>query len=260
MKRIFLALLFLISYVLADVSITSPTAGATYTAGASVTVKWKDDDSTYSFDDASTVSIVLITGTDSDMTAVSTLLPTTDASSYTSSMKYTFTVDATVGSSGLYFLQIYTVYDSATTMQYSPRFYLKGMTGTSVTATGDVDDTPAAVTSADATTINSASFSVTYTAQTGKTRYAPMQKQPGTTVTATTWTRRFATSAVTYYSTISPNPVVISTVTPGWSYSVTSDVNWATPASNPSTWYAASERITQKPSLKSKKKRRWIDI
>ena len=92
----------------------------------------------------------------------------------------------------------------------------------------------------------SASFTIPYTLQSGLRRYAPMQMQPGTKVTATTWTRAFPTSAVTFYSTKGPKPNALVTTTPPWSYSYSSEVNWASVAPYPTNWYPASQRKLSK--------------
>ena len=164
---------------------------------------------------------------------------------------------------------MYNTYDLGISILYTDRFQLKGMDGGSMTfgstkslsvaltATGDA---PAATTQGGDTSIDSRSFSVTYTKQTGTKRYAPMQTQPGSTITHKSMTRRFATSSYSAYSTYKKSPNVMTTITPGWDYDVTSLPNYATVAPYPNTAYPASERITATASLTSAaKKRRWLD-
>ena len=110
------------------------------------------------------------------------------------------------------------------------------------------------------TSVDSRSFSISYTKQTGKTRYAPMQTQPGSTITHKSMTRRFATSSYSAYSTYKKSPNVMTTLTPGWDYTPASKPNYATVAPYPNTAYPASEIITATASLTSAaKKRRWLD-
>ncbi|CAH2350931.1 putative cell wall synthesis protein Kre9p [[Candida] railenensis] len=262
---LFIALAFKAS---ADVSISAPTEDASFSGSsgtASVKLSWVDDtdDDTddYSLSNAKTYTISLCYYTETSFTCVKT--PLASAKTFSSPYSYTASIDSTDYSDGTYFFQIYTVFDDkSTTIHYSNDFSLTDMSGSAATITatytGDTPDAQTSATGAGAGTINSASFSVAYTAQTGKTRYAPMQTQPGSTITATTWSRRYATSAVTYYTSLSPSPNVQSTITPGWSYTAVSAVNWASVAPYPTYYYPASSRVSS-ASLKSAKKKRWLD-
>ncbi|GME83367.1 unnamed protein product [Ambrosiozyma monospora] len=246
---------------MADVSISSPAAGDKYSADDKITIKWSDDGDSPDLDSVSQYNIVLCTGSNSDIEALGN--PVQVSKGETS---YDFTVDPTVAADGSFYFQIYaTLSDGGSTIHYSPRFTLSDMTG-SKEPSGSGDPPEAEVNDNGGTTASdiSASFTVPYTAQTGKTRYAPMQTQPGSTVTATTWTRKFPASSVTYYTSNSPSPVVHSTVTPGWSYTMSSVINYATPAPFPSSlgWYPASQRLVSASldsSHKRMKKRRWDD-
>ncbi|ODV86056.1 hypothetical protein CANARDRAFT_197473 [[Candida] arabinofermentans NRRL YB-2248] len=259
-----LLLLQLVSFkVYADVSIELPDSSTTYTVSDSevvVEIELSDDGDSPSLSDAESLTFTLCTGPNTDIFAVSDLAVITPAE--LTDDKYNATVKASVGASGKYYIQIYAVYSSGYTIHYSDRFSLKGMTGTH--ATSGTGDPPDAELSASVTADMSASFSVTYTKQTGRTRYAPMQTQPGTKVTHSTWSRRFPSSSVSYYSTAKPSPNVYSTITPGWSYTMSSLANYATPAPFPSEvgWYAASARLQSASidsSLRKMKKRRWDD-
>ncbi|KAI3406158.2 KRE9 [Candida oxycetoniae] len=260
---IFLATL---SRVLGDVEITSPEDGDTFSGSsgqASIKVEWKDDssDSDFSLDKIKFYTISLCTGTNNPIQCYEPAYVDQKKLTTTSS---TINIPQNAVPNGMFYFQIYTMFtNGADTIHYSPRFKLTGMTGPTstyvVTATGDQ---PGAITenyNPAGNTDFSASFTVPYTLQTGKTRFAPMQMQPGSTVTATTWTRRFPSSAVTYYSTKMKSPVVQSTITPGWSYTASSDVNWASVAPYPTNWYSASERVSKASITATKKKRRWLD-
>ncbi|KAH3669435.1 hypothetical protein OGAPHI_001556 [Ogataea philodendri] len=230
-----LSLVLLWVSVLADVNPTAPSDGDVYTvSGSSVSfeVGFDDDGTSPDISTALSFTITLVTGPNTDITARSTLAESISLSDLTDN-KYKVTVDADVGASGSYYIQIYASFGSSSyTIHYTPRFQLKGMTG-SLAASGS-GDPPAAQTAGVSESVDSKSFTVPYTLQTGKTRYAPMQLQPGSTITATSWSRRFPTSAVTYFTTIAGTPSVYSTKTPGWSYTMSSLVNYATPAPFPS--------------------------
>ncbi|CAL1209977.1 unnamed protein product [Candida parapsilosis] len=235
--------------VIADLEVTSPEEGDKISGSsgkARIKVNWKDtdSDSDFSVENIKLYTLSLCT----NGSPIQCLDPTIKGEKYTSN---TATVSVEQND------------DGSTGIVYTPRFRLtdmEGPTGTLVvTVTGD---SPEGQTSASESTGAdiSKSFTVPYTLQTGSTRYAPMQMQPGSTVTATTWTRKFPTSAVTYYSTRHTKPVVHSTITPGWSYTASSEVNWATVAPYPTNWYAASGRKLSKASITATKKRkRWIE-
>ncbi|CDK28796.1 unnamed protein product [Kuraishia capsulata CBS 1993] len=261
MLAIFWVLIFITS-VFADVEITSPAGGETYTVDGntvSLTLKWKDDGDDPSIKTVTSYTFKLCTGPNTDMDCTELQVDSTKETSFS------VDVDADTGKSGNYFFQLTAVYtDNGYTIHYSPRFKLAGMTGSSKASGSGTEPDPQISVSVD-NTVASASFSVTYTKQTGKTRYAPMQMQPGSKVTAKTWSRRHATSSVSYYKTNTQKTLVGSTITPGWSYTMSSLVNYATPAPFPSEvgWYAASERLksaTVSDSAEKRRiKRRWDD-
>lgn len=261
---------FFLKLAVADVSITAPTSSATFSASSStatVTVKWTDDsddsDDTDSLSNVESYAIVLCTGSNSEIGTVATLKKSLSSSA----TSYEAEIEDSIGPDGYYFIQVYAVYPSdGYSIHYTPRFKLSNMSGKSTTFTFSASlfsvtgDSPLAVSDAagTATAINSASFSVTYTLQTGKTKYAPMQTQPDTTVTASTYSRRHATSAYTPYTSISPSPNAYSTITPGWDYTPTSKVNTASIAGYPTYYYPASSRVSL-ATLSAKRKRRWLE-
>nr|WOG36216.1 uncharacterized protein [Candida metapsilosis] len=266
--HLFIITLFttLLTPVLAGVKITSPEEGDKFSGSsgeASIKVNWKDDsdsDSDSSFELSNVQSYTLSLCTNGN--PIQCLDPSIKSQKLTSNSA-TVTVKQDDVPSGYYFIQVYAVFKSGTTITYTPRFQLTDMEGSSgtltVTVTGDQPDGQTSESQSSGAD-TSKSFTVPYTLQTGRTRYAPMQMQPGSTVTATTWTMRFPTSAVTYYSTKHSKPTVYSTITPGWSYTASSEVNWATIAPYPTNWYAASERKLSKASITAtQKKRRWVE-
>lgn len=253
--------------VKADVSVSSPKQGALFSGSsgtADVTLLWIDDDSgddnDFLLDNANTYTVLLCWGDDSDISCDS------DNPIVKQKALSKFEVDASLDSNaypnGYYYFQIYTVFkDGSNTIHYSNRFQLTGMTGPktiTATATGDVPGAATSAKNGGGTKVPLASFTVPYTLQTGSWRYAPMQTQPASTITATTWSRRFPTSAVTYYTSLSPSPNVQSTITPGWNYTAISAINWASVAPFPTYYYPASSRVS-KAQLKTAKKKRWLD-
>lgn len=266
-------LLFLLSVlmsavaVMGDMEFTAPKAGKAISASGgkvSVDIKWDDDGSDFNFKDIEKYTVSICTGPNDDIEC-------TDLEEVKDAKKksYTASIDASAFPNGWYYFQFYNTYDLGISILYTDRFELKGMKGSSktfgstmalsvpLTATGGAPD--AATQGADAS-VDSRSFSVPYTKQTGKIRYKPMQTQPGLIISYTSMTRRFPTSSYSLYSTYEKSPNVMSTVTPGWDYTVQSKINNASVAAFPNTAYPASERITASASLTSAaKKRRWLD-
>lgn len=268
MQRSFIFLLLaFICGVLGDVAITSPSAGASFSGSSgkvSVTVEWVDDDSQgdYSLSNVDWFSFVLCTGPDKDIDGFYTI-----ATKQTlKSNSYDATFSSSITGDGYYFIQVYAMFkDGSTTMHYTSRFHLTGMTGSTATLSAAPTETgtgPGPNTNyanGGTSSINSASFSVTYTKQTGSVRYAPMQTQPGSSISYTTWSLRHATSAYTPYTSASPSPNVDTTITAGWSYTVTSTYNWAPTQSSPTGWYEPGSKVTQASLSSAAKKKRWID-
>lgn len=273
LASLWVMLMALVAHVMADVSISSPPEGESYSASggsAKVPVVWIDDtddsDSSSSLSKVTKYAIVLCTGSNSNIQPIKTLT----SSLSLDSLKYDASIDASVGPSGEYFIQVYAQFESTSsyTIHYTYRFELTDMTGSAslftfagslFSVTGDSPTADLRVGGGTAaTTYDSASFTVPYTLQTGKTRFAPMQTQPGTSISYTTYSNRHATSAYTPYTSLSPSPNVYSTITPGWSYAVTSLFNSASVAAYPTYYYPASSRV-QQASLSAAKKRRWLD-
>ena len=138
----------------------------------------------------------------------------------------------------LSFLKIISTATGGTVVNYSDRFSLSGMTGTfppavetgakGVTGTGgpateNTIDTNAAA--APAAGQAGGPYTVTYTAQTGLTKYAPMQGKPGTKITAKNPVPQYPTSAVQLAKTFLPTPSQVTTMTVSATYSVSSKEN-----------------------------------
>lgn len=121
------------------------------------------------------------------------------------------------------------------TRNYTPRFSMSSMTGEftpgqlAAQKLGDEDPPvgentvvdPDSAAGGDAAGM----MGVGYAMQTGPTRYAPMQTQPGRSITAKSARMQYPTSAYTVYTTRGRKPNVETTVTQAWDYTVVSKVN-----------------------------------
>lgn len=272
-------LLFLFSFILfpltlSDISIISPTNNKEYSPDngkVQINIKWKDstDNSNdqYSLNNAKSTKILLCAGSSTQTECFETLT-TFDNDDIKDTTSYTTSFDDDVCDNGYYFFQFYTTFaEDATTIHYSGKFKLTKMKGDSDSLTvpytvngAPPNDVTEGGGGDDDTSIDTKSFGVYYTSQTGTKRYAPMQLQPGTKVTATKWSTLFPTSAVTYYSEMRKTLEQYSTTTPAWSYKVTSVHNWASPAVNPSVAYDPKERVLSAKLTERRGRRgRWID-
>lgn len=124
-----------------------------------------------------------------------------------------------------------------TVINYSDRFSLSGMTGTfppnvqagvaGITGTdgpvaeNNVNNNAQAAPTAGA----NGPYAVTYTAQQGLTKYAPMQGKPGTKITANKPTPRYPTSSIQFAQTFLPTPSQVTTITLSATYSASSMEN-----------------------------------
>lgn len=273
----FFILLLSLRSCLGQLVIDSPSAGSTFdVVGGEVTipVKWEDDGNDPTDDQITSYAFKLCTGPNQPIEGLQLIKGITP--SQVKGNSYDAVFDADNGADGSYFVQIYcSLSNGGYMIRYSDRIQLSGMSG-SYKPSGSGPSPDGETNSDDNGQQNDAdiskSFTVPYTLQTGKTRFAPMQMQPGSEITVSSWSRRFPSSAVTFYSSFASQPKIISTKTPGWSYTMSSFVNYATPAPFPSVvgWYAPSTRL-QSASLdapmpgasadakRKLQKRRWVD-
>ncbi|CAI6422218.1 ALI_HP2_G0008290.mRNA.1.CDS.1 [Saccharomyces cerevisiae] len=236
-----------------DVAIVAPEPNSVYdlsgTSQAVVKIKWMHTDNTPQEKDFVRYTFTLCSGTNAMIEAMATL-QTLSASDLTDS-EFNAIIENTVGTDGVYFIQVFAQTAIGYTIHYTNRFKLKGMIGTKAANPSMITIAPEAqtrITTGDVgATIDSKSFTVPYNLQTGVVKYAPMQLQPATKVTAKTWKRKYATSEVTYYYTLRNSVDQHTTVTPGWSYIITADSNYATPAPMPADnggWYNPRKRLS----------------
>lgn len=241
-----LAFSLLASLVSADVKFTSPTRSSKWKPGVTVTVEWEDSGDGPSLSDFSTYTMWLCVGSNKDPFCDHTIGVVGSIFAEATSAK--LTIDPTYGEDGdnIYFIKMQSVAKAGgMTTNYTPRFSMSDMTGTFTAAqlaaqkVGD-DDPPAstdtvadAAAAASGTAAANSLMNVPYAMQTGATRYAPMQSQPGKSITATGPRMQYPTSAYTVYKKAGPSPNVQTTITQPWDYKVTSLVNSASPAPQP---------------------------
>lgn len=256
---------------LADVSILKPVAGSTYSATGTMAISWQDDGvAPLLSTNVAALSILLCTGPNTNINCfyeiVSAVAPTSLDGAYT----FTITPARALAASGTFYLQFYArTSNGGYTIHYSPRFSISDMTGTLVATAGGFTAPPDSDISYDADAVSGVSaetalnpltaYTIPYTQQTGRFRYAPMQTQPGTKVThKLSASQRFPTTSVSLFTTFVSKAYQTTTLTPSITYSITQAVNWATPQPDPSEYYAATEALARTINAKS---RRWyVDL
>ncbi|KAK9496221.1 hypothetical protein V1508DRAFT_408020 [Lipomyces doorenjongii] len=251
-------LLFLSTFiprVFADVQFLTPKPGVSYSAANPLTVTWQDSGTVPTFADLSTASLLLCGNTDpSNFLCFQPYLFQTQALSGFSGT-YTANIPVAVAANGQYFLQMTSIIAAGgIVINYSDRFNLTGMTGTTEYVYVDSTAGPPRQYSPATTPTASNPFTVSYQDQADwATKYAPMQPQPGTTVTASTASRQYPTSAISaIFKTNTMQPYAQTTTTMSWTYTLTSVINEASPQPDPSAnggSYVANKQ----------KKRRWDD-
>ncbi|EDO18534.1 hypothetical protein Kpol_2001p39 [Vanderwaltozyma polyspora DSM 70294] len=263
MRSLYLIFCFLLSFAVADVGLFQPAANAQFQPDSngqvSIEISWIDNLAYPYMSNFTSFTFTLNNGNNTDILKVKTLddkiTPdqlTVKSEGRFPKYSYTVTFDKSITGNGQFFIQVYgLVPGQGNTIHYTHRFYLAGMSGvntvTYIGTTEPIPQTSIVTMTTSVATINSASFTVPYAQQTGISRFAPMQTPPVSKVTATSWSRRFATSAVTYFTTAIHSLQQETTITEGWSGVFTSDYNYATPADFPSNnggWYAPSSRLS----------------
>lgn len=250
-------LLTTITSVICDVSISKPLIGRTFSgSGGSIEVdiSWTESNAEPTLDEIISYTFTICTGPNNAIHALRTLAENIE-SSQIQNYNYKLHIPNSIGSNGIYYIQIYSKTSNGFTIHYTNRFELIGMVGSYKPTIGLINTPPEAQTSLANEGGFSKSFALPYSLQTGATKYAPMQTQPSTKVTKNknSWTRQYPTSSVSYYNTIKTGALSqVSTITPGWSYTISSAVNYASPNGFPSQnggWYNPASKLTLKPSL-----------
>lgn len=254
--RLLLPLLLFAGHVLGMITVNEPEYGSKYdlSSGSSIiTARWSVYDSPGpKKKDVLEYIFTLVAGPNYNIEAFE-IVGKADAKQV-EKQTFTFPLKNTVGGNGWYYVQVMALTEEGHAIQYSPRFQLTGMVGvrTPQPATGKSPPLPEVrMTTLDIlANMNSMSFSVPYWKQDGLAKFAPMQTQPPTKVTKTTWTMINPTSSVSYFKTNKRGREQLTTVTPGWSYGLPSEWNEATPALHPREnggWYNPSQRLSLTP-------------
>ncbi|KAK9470693.1 Ser-Thr-rich glycosyl-phosphatidyl-inositol-anchored membrane family-domain-containing protein [Dipodascopsis tothii] len=260
--------LLLATHVYADIEFLTPKASKAYDAADALAITWQDSGDAPSMDDLTTTTIILCTGSNDDITALQTLVNGVTLS--TLEDVYDATIDTTVATDGEFFLQMTSIISTGGyVINYSDRFNLTGMTGTteaedggdtsapSRQISGYTSGTTAAATATGtlvATTTSGGSwdpYTVPYSSQDGWLwKFAPMQPQPKTSINPkASMTRRYPKTSYSVFKTNTMVPYATTTATLGWSYTPTTTLNHAVTASNP---YSYSNYYTKPRS-------RWVD-
>ncbi|KAF2163841.1 hypothetical protein M409DRAFT_56956 [Zasmidium cellare ATCC 36951] len=252
-ELLFAATLAPAALVLADVKFTSPAAGANVAPG-SIAVAWEDSGDSPSIDDLSSYTLQLMVGGNSDDDSMPVISIGDAQGDFSTGSKVTGTVPVTQAGSvkNGYFLKIIsTAKEGGTVINYSKRFSLTGMTGTTpqkyVTAAAAVSGTdgPETVNQvANNAQANPAAggagavaaagaYTVPYGLQSGLTKYAPMQVVPPTKITLQSFKPLYPTSKYSVATTWVPKPTILTTLTESQTFSVSSIENTAAAQSQP---------------------------
>jgi len=237
LSNILLSLAASIASVLAAVEITVPSAGASV-PNTGFTITWVESGSTPSVTDLTGYNLYLYTGPNTAPVIVGPVLASDTTSPTPASI--TVTIPAGLGGSttNAYFLGMVSKVAGGTVTNYSNRFTITGMTGTSSVALGTISSTDgpedvnniAAAAGVEARDV----YGTPYNLQTGPTRYAAMQPVPPTKITATNTAPLYPTSSVQLASAPLPaQDSIVTTVTQANTFQVSSHANTASPASQP---------------------------
>ncbi|QLG73642.1 hypothetical protein HG535_0F01530 [Zygotorulaspora mrakii] len=238
-----------------DVQIIEPTVGLKFDVSKGSTdirIKWAVTENDIREEDISCYIFTLMSGPNTNIQVMSSL--GTLSASDVKGMEYVFNIKNTVGSNGDYYVQLLAQANDGYSIHYCNRFSLTGMVGENKASSSGEREPPQPelrMNTMDAPIeVDSASFSVPYHLQNGRAKYAPMQQQPLTKITAVSWRRIHETSALTFYSVVRPSPDKVTTITPGVSYVLSTGPNWATAAPMPRAnghWYHPRKKLSLKP-------------
>ncbi|KAK7205045.1 glycoprotein [Myxozyma melibiosi] len=255
-----LILALFIVHALAAMKFTSPEAGDSFDVSDGVEIKWKDNGDDPALDTLTSVTILLCTGSNSNINCFLSLAASVALSTLDDS--YAATISQSAAASGSFYFQLTSLVNGGPgyVISYTPRFTLTGMSGTVEPSDGGDTDPPDTVYVEGSTTSGAAtgtaitnSFDVPYIDQaTWLTKYAPMQTQPGSTVTATGTKPLYSATSWTAFTTFAASASQVTTLTQGWDYTLTSLVNEAPTAASPSDNGGSHQKL-------KKLKKRWDD-
>ncbi|KAK3114208.1 Cell wall synthesis protein kre9 precursor [Teratosphaeriaceae sp. CCFEE 6253] len=241
------ALAALTPSAVADVEVITPAAGAQLPAGV-IQIAWQDSGVAPALSTLTSYTIQLVVG-GNDASSQTPLIACADNALFSAGNAASCTVPAGVAGSTVngFFLQFTSVAsEGGTVINYSSRFTMTGMTGTTgtaqqqgVTALGGATTGPATVNNVGnsaaggGAAAGAGDFTVPYGLQTGLTKYAPMQPVPPTKITVKNYTPMYPTSAWTVATTWMPQPSIQTTLTAPQTFSVSSMENTAAAQSHP---------------------------
>ncbi|KAI5366489.1 hypothetical protein Slin14017_G041290 [Septoria linicola] len=236
----------LVGKAFADVKFTKPAAGASINVGT-ISIEWQDSGDSPSLDDLTTYEIQLIQGGNDGTNSVPLTVLSTKGS-HTAGTKAQGTVPVGIAEEikNSFYLKMQSVAkEGGQVINYSSRFSIKGLTGTSpdtaiagaksVTGTAGPDTQNQVANNAGAAVpADGDVFNMAYADQTGPTRYAPMQGIPPTKITAKNYTPLHPTSSFSIAKTFLPIAKIQTTITQSQTFSVSSMENTAAPQAGPS--------------------------
>ncbi|OKL60278.1 hypothetical protein UA08_04394 [Talaromyces atroroseus] len=243
-----LALISLPLAAYADVEFTHPDPGSTVNSGDILTAYWKDSGEAPSLLDLRDYDLFLCAGGPSEEYSADSTFSQEDLALlvqdglFERGNSVSFQIQPNLGSPypDAYFLKMISRGpNNATAVNYSQRFSVNGMKGQfservwyglSLTNDADSHQDLRKRQAAGATAL----YTVPYPEQsTGLTKYAPMARQPGTTITAKSAPPVFPTSAFSVARTFLPIPTWQTTLTAPQTLSTSGIENPATPAPHP---------------------------
>ncbi|TKA31360.1 hypothetical protein B0A50_02205 [Salinomyces thailandicus] len=232
------------AFAYADVEFTQPKAGSSQTVGT-LSMKWQDSGDTPSIDDLTTYQIFLMVG-GNDAATMLQLTQLVASGDFSTGNTAQATVQAGLAGSTAngYFLKMISVAsEGGTVINYSKRFSITGMTGTTPdtyanavpdgTDGPDTEDETTNDVSADTAAAGQGAYTIPYNLQSGLTKYAPMQPIPPTKITKNGYSRLYPTSSVSTATTWLPQATILTTMTASQTFKVSSIENTASPVSNP---------------------------
>ncbi|KAK8188414.1 hypothetical protein HDK77DRAFT_451299 [Phyllosticta capitalensis] len=244
----------LVPVALADVKFVSVNEGDVLTVGygpKSITVEWVESGKQPKISDLDKYELDLCAGTNDNFASIKKITKEGLFSLGNTAKGIITPTDGGDTANAYFFRIVSTTKDGQTVTNYSPRFTLQGMSGKFPESIAEslqgsiLDISPgdlnhfelrqqvggaAAVSASDAA---DASYFLAYTAQTGLTRYAPMQKVPGSTITKSQTSMLYPTSSFTKYTTYGSAPDAQVTVTLSQTYTHTSLEATQSAAANP---------------------------
>ncbi|KAF4213105.1 hypothetical protein CNMCM8980_000468 [Aspergillus fumigatiaffinis] len=250
-----LFILLLLPCTLADVDFTVPTIGTHFKAGDVVTAHWRESGQSPRISELSQYDLYLYAGGDTADTQQEVAVLIKDGL-FARGNSVSIKIDPGVGGNeaNAYFLMMVASGPQAFAINFSKRFTLSNMTGSFpphlVDEIRSLSDPDGSAAKEDlrkrAAGAAYAAYTVPYPLQSGPTKYAPMAKEPGSTIPAKTKAPapQFTASVYTIATTWLPPATVQATLSASATYSIVSVENTASPAPHPHI--AAMKRLMER--------------